>query len=58
MLWAFVSSWCKIPPTFAFSIKDSLEIHSMIQSESKEEALQAIIFVDYDACGIFETIRL
>ncbi|KAF5816468.1 putative reverse transcriptase zinc-binding domain-containing protein [Helianthus annuus] len=45
-IWNGISSWCKIPNIFAFSIKDLLGIHKEIRaSERKKEAAQGIIML-------------
>ncbi|KAK1426775.1 hypothetical protein QVD17_15455 [Tagetes erecta] len=36
MVWQHISSWCKIPPIFAFSVRDILEIHKSVGT-SKEK---------------------
>ncbi|XP_035839862.1 uncharacterized protein LOC110913183 [Helianthus annuus] len=46
VIWNGVSSWCKIPNIFAFSIRDLLRIHKEISaSECKKEAVQSIIMI-------------
>ncbi|KAJ0680603.1 putative reverse transcriptase zinc-binding domain-containing protein [Helianthus annuus] len=46
VIWNGISSWCKIPNIFAFSIKDLLGIYKEIRaSESKKEAVQGIILI-------------
>ncbi|KAF5812274.1 putative RNA-directed DNA polymerase [Helianthus annuus] len=43
-LWSIVSSWCKIPPIMAFSVKDLLETHENIGLKGrKKEVIQGII---------------
>ncbi|KAK1423516.1 hypothetical protein QVD17_18819 [Tagetes erecta] len=42
MAWLFVSTWCKIKPTYAFSIKDLLDIHKMIDASKNKR--------DYSIC--------
>ncbi|XP_021996027.1 uncharacterized protein LOC110893218 [Helianthus annuus] len=46
VLWQKVSKWCWIPPIFAFSTRDLLEIHKNGSLKDKErEALHGIIVV-------------
>ncbi|XP_022024548.1 uncharacterized protein LOC110924877 [Helianthus annuus] len=46
ILWQKISLWCRIPPIFAFSIKDLLEIHKTGNLKGGErEALHGIITV-------------
>ncbi|XP_022030829.1 uncharacterized protein LOC110931756 [Helianthus annuus] len=43
IVWNGISTWCKIPNIFAFSIKDLLGIHKEIRgSEKKKDAIQGI----------------
>lgn len=44
MLWCFVSSWCKIPQIFAFTVRDLLLIHdSASSSQTTKQLIQAVI---------------
>ncbi|KAJ0880486.1 putative reverse transcriptase zinc-binding domain-containing protein [Helianthus annuus] len=45
VLWQKISRWCRVPPIFAFSIKDLLEVHksSSIGSD-KRAVVQGILF--------------
>ncbi|KAK1436346.1 hypothetical protein QVD17_02125 [Tagetes erecta] len=44
LVWQHISSWCKIPPLFAFTTKDILEAHKHINvSSKKKKIIQAII---------------
>ncbi|KAK1440678.1 hypothetical protein QVD17_06507 [Tagetes erecta] len=44
MVWHYISSWCKIQPIFAFTIKNILEFHKAINaSKRKQKLVQAII---------------
>ncbi|KAF5800838.1 putative reverse transcriptase zinc-binding domain-containing protein [Helianthus annuus] len=46
VIWNAVSSWCKIPCIFAFSIKDLFGVHSNLKvSERKKEAVQGFILI-------------
>ncbi|MFS7909276.1 putative reverse transcriptase zinc-binding domain-containing protein [Helianthus anomalus] len=45
-VWNGISSWCKIPSIFAFSIRDLLEYHTVLRgSDRKKEAVQGIIII-------------
>ncbi|MFS7923415.1 putative reverse transcriptase zinc-binding domain-containing protein [Helianthus anomalus] len=45
-VWNGISTWCKIPNIFVFSIRDLLECHTVIRgSERKKEAVQGIIII-------------
>ncbi|KAK1437718.1 hypothetical protein QVD17_03514 [Tagetes erecta] len=44
MVWHSISSWCKIPPIFVFSVRDIFEIHNSINTtKEKRKIFQAII---------------
>ncbi|XP_035842207.1 uncharacterized protein LOC118488895 [Helianthus annuus] len=46
IVWNFISSWCKIPSIFAFSLKDLLSIHKELSaSDKKKEAAQGIMSI-------------
>ncbi|KAI3742186.1 hypothetical protein L1987_59866 [Smallanthus sonchifolius] len=46
IIWNGISSWCKIPNIFAFSIKDLFGIHKELRaSDKKKEAVQGIIMI-------------
>ncbi|XP_022014806.1 uncharacterized protein LOC110914313 [Helianthus annuus] len=46
ILWQKISQWCKIPPIFAFSFRDLLEIHKASYIDaSKRLVIQGIIIV-------------
>ncbi|KAJ0702066.1 putative RNA-directed DNA polymerase [Helianthus annuus] len=46
VLWQKISRWCRIPPVFAFSFKDLVEIHKGSSISIKEKPIiQGIIFV-------------
>ncbi|KAK1429660.1 hypothetical protein QVD17_11874 [Tagetes erecta] len=40
MVWHFISSWCKIPPIYAFSTKDLLEVHKSIDASKRKKKLR------------------
>ncbi|XP_022031724.1 uncharacterized protein LOC110932776 [Helianthus annuus] len=44
-IWNGVSSWCKIPNIFAFSLSDLLRIHADLRVSEKKEAIQGIIMI-------------
>ncbi|MFS8022342.1 putative reverse transcriptase zinc-binding domain-containing protein [Helianthus anomalus] len=46
VLWQKISRWCRIPPIFAFSFKDLLDIHKGGHISVKERAvIQGIIYI-------------
>ncbi|KAJ0548291.1 putative RNA-directed DNA polymerase [Helianthus annuus] len=46
IVWNMVSTWCRIPAIFAFSIKDLLRLHkSLSVSSKKREAVHGIIII-------------
>ncbi|KAJ0539157.1 putative reverse transcriptase zinc-binding domain-containing protein [Helianthus annuus] len=46
VVWHFVSSWCNLPPIFAFSFKDLMVIHKELQiSKEKAEVVHGIIII-------------
>ncbi|XP_021985842.1 uncharacterized protein LOC110882050 [Helianthus annuus] len=45
-VWQGISSWCKIPSIYAFSIKDLFSFHKNLRvSDKKNEAVQGIIMI-------------
>ncbi|KAK1422577.1 hypothetical protein QVD17_17860 [Tagetes erecta] len=44
LIWCYISSWCNIPPIFAFSIRDLLDVFKFLQ-QNKAEAVQTIVMV-------------
>ncbi|XP_035843936.1 uncharacterized protein LOC118490414 [Helianthus annuus] len=56
IVWNGVSSWCKIPNIFVFSITDLLGILAGLRvSEKKKEAVQGIIMLVVGVYGVLET---
>ncbi|XP_035832066.1 uncharacterized protein LOC118481071 [Helianthus annuus] len=46
VIWNIVSSWCKIPGIFAFSVKDLFTIFRDLRvSEKKRDAVQGIVMI-------------
>ncbi|XP_076934587.1 uncharacterized protein LOC143600931 [Bidens hawaiensis] len=44
VVWQFISSWCGIPPVYAFSVRDLLKEHSNVRArDRRKKAIQSII---------------
>ncbi|KAL8192076.1 hypothetical protein R6Q57_028197 [Mikania cordata] len=44
MIWQGISSWCKLQPIYAFTVKDLLQVHGWGKwSKRKKEAIHAVI---------------
>ncbi|KAF5760003.1 putative reverse transcriptase zinc-binding domain-containing protein [Helianthus annuus] len=48
LIWQILAGWCRIPPIFAFGIKDLLTLHaSSSGSRSKRKVIHAVILVAF-----------
>ncbi|XP_076958366.1 uncharacterized protein LOC143634074 [Bidens hawaiensis] len=46
VLWQFISSWCKVPPVYAFEFRDLLTTHLHLGiPKNKQKAIQSIILI-------------
>ncbi|KAI3825780.1 hypothetical protein L1987_07420 [Smallanthus sonchifolius] len=46
MLWGYISTWCKIPPMYVFSVRDILKLREAILEDTKKrKAFEVIILV-------------
>ncbi|XP_076889528.1 uncharacterized protein LOC143540314 [Bidens hawaiensis] len=44
VVWQFISSWCGIPPVYAFSVRDLLKEHANVRArDRRRKAIQSII---------------
>ncbi|XP_076941741.1 uncharacterized protein LOC143611423 [Bidens hawaiensis] len=46
VVWEHVSRWCKVPPIYAFSVRDPLELHKSIKlGDVEKDAFHGIIVI-------------